>query len=543
MKKIILIFIFLINCTAYNAFAQTPNWIWAKAGSGTGGDEGSNIASDAAGNVYITGYFNSSTLTLGTYTLSSAGSYDVFLAKYNPNGTVLWATNAGGINDDEGSSVAIDDLGNVYLSGFFSSSQIIFGTDTLLNTGAQNVFLTKYNSSGTVLWAKSIIGTGGADANSIATDPSGNVFVTGFYDSTIIIGSYTLTCASTFGFNVFLAKYDPFGTALWAKSSTGTKNEEGTIVTTDGNGNAYISGMFVSPSTNFGTCTLTNPYPGTSKFFIAKYDPLGVVLWAKSAGGTNSEWGYGLTTDAAGNIYATGSFKSSSLILGTYTLTNKGNTDIFFVKYNSVGTVVWAQNIAGTGSDEGASLTTDPFNNIYMSGRFTSPSIAIGIDTLHFPLGGFDPMFIAEFDTMGTLHCSSALTSGGDDQNGIAIDGYGNAYISGDFAGGSFIIGNDTLPLKGSENIFIAKFNCNGTTSINGYTNKEEINVWPNPANNNITIQSSEELGMITICNSLGEMVLQIKSKNTQEEIDINKLSAGIYILQMQGRYKKFIKE
>ena len=147
--------------------------VWAKAAGGTGTDEPYGIATDATGNIYITGNFGSSSITFGTVTLTSPG---FFLTKYDANGNVLWAKSAGGsAYSNSGNAVATDASGNVFVTGSFPSS-LSFGTTTLTNTDNPDIFIVKYDASGTVLWARGSTSSSGGDysyGGGIATDANG----------------------------------------------------------------------------------------------------------------------------------------------------------------------------------------------------------------------------------------------------------------------------------------------------------------------------------------------------------------------------------
>jgi hypothetical protein len=186
MKKFLLLFI-LIYCEK----VSSQNWIWAKSGYGQyGSDEGYGVATDALGNVYTTGAFQSSPLVLGTYSLTNSGSFDIFIAKYGPTGNVLWAKGVTGTSDDYGNSITSDASGNVYITGLFHSPTMTFGTYTVTNAGNYDIFIAKYNSSGTVLWAKSIGGNNRDEGTSVTTDFSGNVYITGgLCSSPVTIGA------------------------------------------------------------------------------------------------------------------------------------------------------------------------------------------------------------------------------------------------------------------------------------------------------------------------------------------------------------------
>jgi hypothetical protein len=224
MKKSILLFAVISSLCFLStiSYAQTPNWTWAKTAGGTSDDYSFSVAMDASGNTYVAGTFVSSTITFGTYTLTNAGICDMFVAKYDANGNVLWAKSEGGTAADEALSVAVDASGNIYMAGYFESPTITFGSYTLINTttgsNLGDISLTKYDANGNVLWAKSAGGTQGDIAYSIAVDASGNTYMTGYFYSPILtIGSYTLTNAGID--DAFLAKYDANGNVLWAESA------------------------------------------------------------------------------------------------------------------------------------------------------------------------------------------------------------------------------------------------------------------------------------------------------------------------------------
>ena len=348
--------------------AQTPNWQWAKSAGGTGSAFGLIVSTDAIGNVFMTGYFKSPTITFGTTTLTNAGSNDIFIVKYDATGNVLWAKSVGGAYDERGQSVSTDASGNVFMTGYFISPTISFGTTTLTNTYASNLysdfFIVKYDTSGNVLWAKSAEGAYDDSGQSVSTDASGNVFITGiYYSPTITFGTTTLTKANpTSNYSdIFIVKYDASGNMLWATSAEdGVFNDDGRSVSTDASGNVFIAGYFASPTITFGTTTLTNTNSSWD-IFIVKYDSSGNVLWAKSAGGTGYDEGYAVSTDASGNVFLTGNFGSPNINFGTTTLTNTDTTgsfrDIFIAKLDGT---------TGTNDIKNANIKIypNPTNNI-----------------------------------------------------------------------------------------------------------------------------------------------------------------------------------
>lgn len=450
-----------------NTTSFSQNWLWAKSVSGNINDRGYSICTDAGGNVFVTGGFSNSSFNIGSFTLSNVGNNDVFIAKYDANGNVLWAKSAGGTGEDYGSSISTDIAGNIFVTGCFNSSSITIGNNTLTNIGSLDIFLTKFDANGNVLWAKSAGGINSDLVFSVCTDTAENVFITGiYYSPTIIFGSTAFSNLG--GYDFYLAKYDANGNALWAESENSNYDLISNTATTDESGNVFITGSFQSPSITLGSVTLINSSSPYVDFFLAKYDPTGNVLWAKSAGGTNSEVGLSVSTDNQGNVFVTGDFKSPDITFDSTILTNAsaGNYDAFIAKYDGNGNMLWAKGIAGTDLERGWSVSADIGGSAYVTGSFMSPAITFDSNTLTRPSGSDSPMFIIKYDPIGNVQCSTSLASGGDYKNNICTNTLGDVYIGGDFSISPFNIGTYTLTLGGQTDIFVAKYSCGLSASV-----------------------------------------------------------------------------
>ncbi|MBI3502269.1 MAG: T9SS type A sorting domain-containing protein [Bacteroidetes bacterium] len=544
MKKLLLVSTVFLALTV--AHGQSSNWLWAKSAAGTGGDEGYSVSADAIGNVYVTGSFTSPTITFGTTTLTNTNNNaEVFITKYDANGNVLWAKSATGTGVDEGYSVSTDAGGNVFVTGYFWSPTITFGSTTLTNAGGFDVFIAKYDSNGNVLWANNTGGTADDVGTSVSADAGGNVFLTGYFKSTAItFGSTTLTNT---GFdNIFIVKYDANGNALWAKSAggTGAFSVVGFSASANAAGNVFVTGGFGgSPTVTFGSTTLTNS--GGGDVFVAKYDSGGNVVWVKSVGGTGGDYGNSVSADTSGDVFVTGRFTSPTLTFGSTTLTNIGTADVFVAKYDSNGNVLWVKGAGGVNWDEAYSASADASGNVFVTGKFDSPTITFGSTTLTPPPANCtpqcDPIFIVKYDATGNVLCASALASGGDDQNGVSADPFGNAYITSDFYAIPFIVGSDTLTLTGAENVFVAKYHCDNTSAINELSNKERIFISPNPFSTQTTLQTDNLLhnATLTVYNFFGQTVAQIKNINGQTvTFSRDNLASGLYFVRLTEENK-----
>jgi hypothetical protein len=565
MKKQLLL-VAVITAYAVQTFSQSPNWLWAKSAVGAATDEGLSISTDASGNVYATGYFFSPSLTFGTTTLTNAsnGTADIFVVKYDASGNVIWAKSAGGVNSDKGLGVSADASGNVLVTGPFYSPSITFGTTTLVNTdnsgNSADIFVVKYDANGNVLWAKSSGGTSYEYGNSISTDSNGNVLVTGYFDSpSITFGTTTLTNSGS-STDIFIVKYDANGNILWAKSAGGTNLDGGYGVSTDANGNVFVAGIFLSPSINFGSTTLTNVSSGNADIFVVKYDANGNVLWAKKAGGTAYDRVTGISVDVNGNVLITGYFNSSSIAFGTTTLTNidiMGTTpDIFVVKYDSNGNLIWAKSAGGTGGmsfDEGNAISTDVNGNVLVTGRFGSSSLTFGTTTLTNAdnTGNTADIFVVKFNQNGNVVWAKSIGgSNGDIGNSIAADASGNVLVTGPFYSPSITFGTTTLINTVNtgfySDIFVAKLNSVVGIEELSYNNSLLI-IYPNPTSGKCILRLdnsiSNAITTIEVFNVLGEMVYSINHSTNTPEVDLSDCPSGVYTLQVKTSQHTFNKK
>jgi microcystin-dependent protein len=394
---------------------------WVARMHGPGQNEGWSVATDSSGNVYVSGsytdtltLFNADTTSFGTLTLS--GSSGAFLVKYDSNGFVQWGTKVDGTGVEIGRGIATDPTGNVYFTGSYTDTVTIFNADgnsfgTLTNSGASAVFVVKYSSSGTAQWRFRVDGAGSDEGYGIATDLSGNVYVTGYYQQTV---TFFNANASTYkqllnsgGDAVFVAKYNTSGSGQWVTRLDGGSDERGLGIATDPSGNVYVTGYYNSSpltirnenGTSFGT--LSNP--GFNSVFIVKFSTAGVAQWAtRLAGSTGNDEGYGIASDALGNVYVTGKY------IGTVTVSNAdtssfgtlisegGSQAAFIVKYNASGVAQWATRADGPGTDSGYGIATDALGNVYVTGSYTDSLTLYQPDTTSFGtlttsggLGGF----------------------------------------------------------------------------------------------------------------------------------------------------------
>lgn len=325
----------------YNA---AGNPLWFHAIGEIDDDGGSSVATDSSGNIYLTGWFRAPSITVGSVTLynqePAGGTADMFVIKYDPNGQVVWARNAGGTDDDKGNGCAVDRFGNVIVTGYTKGDSIHFDTRVYANHGGKDAFVAKYNPNGLLLGAASFGGTAGEEAFACSTDGSGNIFVSGnFSDASFVFDAVTFANTGS-GSAAFLVKLDSSLVPLWAITAGSNANDEARGCTTDGYGNTIITGVFSGSSISFGNTTLNNN--GGEEIFLAKYDRQGQLFWAKKVGKSKDDGANDCAVSSSGQVVVAGYYNSSTLTFGNIDLDNSyvgiSTSDVFIASTCSTQT-------------------------------------------------------------------------------------------------------------------------------------------------------------------------------------------------------------
>ncbi len=427
-KKLVLI-LFILHVTFFTCIAQQ---YWVQRAGGITIDEGVDIATDANGNSYSTGYFTTYA-TFGTTTLHAAGNTDIYIVKLNHSGEYDWAIKAGGTGIDRPTAIKVDAIGNSYVTGYFYGTAH-FGAYTVTAAGLQDIFIAKYDSGGICQWAKSCGGTGGDIGNGIAVDFSGNVIVTGQFSGSAMFGSINLISMNG-SVDVFTTKLDANGNFLWAKKGSGPADDRGLAIACDAWGNAYVTGQF-SDTITFDVQHDNQMY---NALFILKYDASGNELWFRKAGGGGLEIPRAIAVDNIGNMIVAGDFQGDLTFYScpnNTTLTNTYSNRIFLAKFNGAGNMIWNTT---SGSDAGftvKNMAVDRSNNLCVLGNFQC-RLAEYAD--HYGQGTFNSIgywdiYVSKWNPSGTW-LWSRQTGGqyNDNGTGIAIDTTGQILITGGF--------------------------------------------------------------------------------------------------------------
>lgn len=399
-----------------------------------------------------------------------------------------WAKTAGGVNEDFGAAVATDSKGNVYyLGNFYSQSANFGGSPTLHNQAyaagnyGSEIFLVKYDSCGTFIWAKQAGGKNDAHGTCITTDDSGYVYIGGYSNcDTLFLGTTKLINVGGSS-NAFVAKYNSSGIAQWVKGGGGNAQNYLQAIALDGSKNIYVTGSFNSDTLTFGSTILKNGYSGNNgDIFTAKFDNNGNIQWLQGGEGNGVDVGYGIGTDAAGNVYVAGTFGSPYIRFGTDSVANSGYNDIFVVKYNTSGAVQWLKGAGAPDDDQALGLASDATGNVYITGHIGSSATPVTFGTgvsLTNSVTNSLTMFIAKYDNTGAALWARSGKPNGYTLNmgyGIKLDAGGNPNVIGFFGSDSLNLGavsvyNSSLTSGTSGNdstdIFVAKYKSNGNVS------------------------------------------------------------------------------
>ena len=412
MQKIpnyLILFLILFIGNSHLIIAQSPDWLWAKSIGGSNQNEkGNSIAIDGSGNIYITGGFEGTVdfdPGAGVYNLISNGHTDIFISKFDSSGNLIWARSFGDTVVDQGNSVAVDSFGNVYTSGNF------FGI--------------------------------------VDFDP----------------GPATFNLGSPGDVNVFINKLDSMGNLLWAKAFDKSYCD---ALSLDNFENVYTTGYFggtvdFNPDTGIFNLTSTG-----LDIYIHKLDINGNFKWAKKLGGANYDYGKSIANDLFGNVYSTGFFKDTAdfdpgpgifNLIAPVSLINKG---IYISKLDSSGNFVFAKSFTG---DEfrSTSITVDVFNNFCMTGDFMG-IVDFDPDSGVFNLNGYlqPSIFISKYDSLGEFIWAKAIVAGGAlNVQAPTTDLNGDIYITGSGATVDANPGLGTFILTGNgyADIIIVKLN------------------------------------------------------------------------------------
>jgi hypothetical protein len=451
---------------------------WVTTAGGSLGDYAEGVTTDGSSYVCIAGeiegvnnpvYFQNSNITLTSKALN-----DIFVAKYDLSGNLLWANEAGWYQNDKALSVTHDNAGNIYICGYFNDTAK-FGANTFVyGYGGNDIFVAKYDANGNFQWVQKAGGPSRDEAKSIVCDASGNVYITGMFIGTATFGSQQVSAPNGY-MDTYLAKYSPSGVLQWVKNAGGAYDDVGWCLAIDNSGRIYMTGEFNAYAT-FDNIALTTS--GNADAYVACYDQNGNVQWAKDAGGTLIDRARGIGTDGT-DLYITGQFGSTASF-GGHTVVAADSSDIFIAKINSSGNFIWAMSVGGTPDS---------------------------IETLGYECG-----------------------------NAICAEANGYVFATGSILDNA-VFGTTTVTTYDRTDMFVTRVS-QASVGIPRYDDNASINIYPNPGTGHFIVDlgdAQDKNVQLTILDELGRVVDQQKVQaRAQMNVDITSHDKGIYLVELR---------
>ena len=449
-------------------------------------DIGSAIALDSSGNAYVTGSTYSANFpTKDAYNSTYGGLGDGFVAEFTPDGSLIFSTFLGGSSFDSASAIAVDTSGNSYITG--TTSSVNFPTKNAYNStygGSVDSFLTKFDSSGLLVFSTYFGGNNSDIASGIAVDSSGNAYVTGFTLSDDFPTKQAYYPTHFGYYQQFLSKFSSTGKLIFSTFVSGSISLiiDFSAITLDSNGNFYIISS-LSTYYSYGSYFLS---PFSSYFFVYKFNSNGLPISALYLSGWISSGQTDIVLDSIGNCYITGMVIFSSIkdlkipnfTDDTYNTSYGGINDVFIIKLDPNGKLIFKKFLGVNFGDTSSSIAVDKNGNVYIAGTTSSAKFPTK-DAYNNTFGGEKDVFIAKFNSAGSLIFSTFLGgSGFDSASAIADDTSGNSYLTGTTSSINFPTKNPINDsITGFISDFISKFTPSGYLLFSTYFGGNNFNI------------------------------------------------------------------
>ena len=420
-----------------------PYLSWSTYYGGAGDDIATSITSyGGTGLIYVGGY-TSSTAGIASgvglpFNTFGGGTYDAFIAAYSSAGVMSWATYFGGAGDDRGTGITVGSTGNIYLSGYTNSTGL--GTAGVFQntyTAGYDGFLVSFASNGVRQWSTYYGGTSDDYANAVTTDAGGAIYIGGQTASTGMATAGAYQFALSGPTDGFFAKFTTTGTITFASYYGGSAQDDVISIKCDAALNLNITGQTNSSAAIATLGAYQSTLSGTSDAFVAQFSSLGAINWGTYFGGPGVEQGTAITVDGSDNIGVVGN-TTSTLGVATanaYKTTFGGVQDAYIAKFTNAGVIQWATYFGGDQSDYGTGIAVDNMNNFAVSGyTLSTTGIVTGTALQAANAGSFDGM-LGKFDPLGRNYWSSY---------------FGGTFN--DYAYGLTIDANNLLTFAGSTN-------------------------------------------------------------------------------------------
>ncbi|MBS1637908.1 MAG: T9SS type A sorting domain-containing protein [Bacteroidetes bacterium] len=545
MKKTILLSV-SFSVLSILAFAQSPQFAWAHQTNSNGNPDASNtggIVADTVNDyIYSFGSFSGGGIDFGAGELSGdGGSKNPYLAKYNPNGSLVWARSYYNVSDTYATGVATDHSGNIFITGYSISDTIRFGNQYLLNSTPNDLdhavaYIAKLDANGNTIWLKGSTGGGSVLSNAVTVDPSGNAYIAGYvFDNTGSFLSHTMVGG------LFVMKLDAAGNALWFSQNDPASLQSpagANSIAIDYAGNCVVNGWYVTDIT-FGTNTVLHSVGNSlnDRLVLKINGSTGAFIWAFGSGiWQGPDENYDIAVDAQNNIYMSGSLSYATQGPNTSTYVKQQ----FVEKLNASGASQWINTYKETLSPFN-SLVADKYGNTYTA-LMISDTTAYGTYTVqpHLPFGAGTTLVIVllKINNVGLEQFAKATASPGPfsiaQVASIAMDLGGYLYINGSIYSNCQF---DSYNLNTGNNTeaFVAKIGSSATTGIQDFEQDNTFALYPNPAYSMVYLKNAGEGCSVSILDLSGRTVHYSIMASGSKSIDVSGIPAGVYMVEINA--------
>lgn len=466
-----------------------------------------DMDADPAGNLFVTGAYKT-LCDFGGFQYPATGLTDLFLAKYNNNGSLAWIQHMGGTGPDRGNRVFFGPDDHVYLCGNVKLGVMPPQGPELLH--AKDAMFARYDSAGANQWLDVVDGNNYSEAYGVSASPTGVLYGGAIFNTQAYFAADTLY--SKGDDDILVAAYGPTGTELWQRSF-GSKLKDGKpAVGSDAAGNVYLTGYFQDTLIAAGDTLIS---AGMGDVFVVKLTNSGTPLWAFSIPGSADDSPTAISVSADGSFAISGNFGASITFDVTYNAL--AADDGFIARYDANGQFQWVRIIAGGDYDQVNDVDEDPYGNYYFGG-YSYGSMTIG--AVPITNGGFEDAFFASLDPSGAVRYATGVPrSNSQFLFGLAVDPGENVYFGGSYFG-SFALGSDTLhAVNNGEDIYWAKYGAAPSLlldSISGppHCLNDAFNVWFTArgcyeSGNTFTVELSDSGGSFASPIVLGTLTAQ----------------------------------
>lgn len=533
MKNIIRLAFLILSI---NSFGQSFGWV--NTGIGNENIEGKKLVSADNGDIIAAGGFEGSGV-FSSSNIIAIGDEDFFLARYDSSGNNLWSRAYGGFEKDEIKDLAKGPNNTIYVCGSTEGAMIL---DTLVlnNLDGKNGFLAQLDEGGNIIWGLNLESNDEITASAIVVSEMDSIaYISGHFKDSAFIGSYSISSFASESF--FVAAVDYFGNIIWVSTGASQDEVEPLSMSLGAGSRINVLGNFEG---NFLVGSNVLPNSSDSDAFLLCLDQAGDFIWSNSIGGTNDIEGSSITADEQGNVFVIGSFEDE-VHFNTDSLTSAEDKDGFFAKYDDEGNELWVKGLSGTSDVQPKDVFADNAQGIYITGSIDGTCY---FDSLAITNNSGTDLFIVKYDTSGTVIWGKGIGGSGSVEGcAISTDVNGNPIVTGRFDGTAFF-DEISISGFSDHDFFIGKmFPAEDTASISEIEYMEyKAVLYPNPADQSIYISLKYPNAPKTLTLELTDAQgRHIQNFNWEQNKSINvaSLDSGLYFLQSQNVMLRFYKK